>query len=91
MEAGRAAVAMRDEAIVGVRAQGACGSKEGSFSYSPFPFPLGKAGAGEFPPRRWHLARPANSAGTRPATGSPHKRGKPPLCIPPGKQSQIFC
>ena len=47
-------------------------------------FPLrGKAGAGGFPPRRWHAA-PAKNAVTHRCRGSPHKRGcRPPLCIPP--------
>lgn len=50
------------------RIKTACGSEEGIFKNSPFPFPKGKAGAGGFPPRR-------------PRRGSPHKRAAP-LCIP---------
>ena len=42
----------------------------------------GKPGRGRFPPRRARSA-PANTAGTASCSGSPRKRGSPPLRDPP--------
>src|SRR5579862_9194980 len=61
--------------------ENACGSKEFDLPLSRFPL-RGKAGAGGFPPRRQHAARPAKSAGTHRCAGSPHKRAAAPLWIP---------
>ncbi len=45
-------------------------------------FPLrGKAGAGGFPPRR-DTCRASKKRWHVPCSGSPHKRGSAPLCIP---------
>src|SRR5580704_14775782 len=53
----------------------------------PFPFPLrGKAGAGGFPPRREHVARPAKGAGTHRAPAPP-TRGLPPPCASPAQRA----
>ena len=57
-------------------------------------FPLrGKAGAGGFPPRRQHAARPAKGAGTHRAPAPP-TRGLPPPCASPAsavRQGLAIC
>jgi hypothetical protein len=60
----------------------ACGSKEFDLPLSRFPL-RGQAGAGGFPPRRKHVTRQQKPLACADAAGSPHKRGKPPLCDPP--------
>ena len=60
----------------------ACGSKEFERPLSRFPL-RGQAGAGGFPPRREHGTRQQKALACADAAGSPHKRGKPPLWIPP--------
>jgi hypothetical protein len=59
----------------------ACGSKEFD---PPFPFPPGASRGGECSPHAGGTLRASKKALARiDAAGSPHKRGKPPLCIPP--------
>jgi hypothetical protein len=55
------------------------------------PFPVspsgGKPGRAGSPHAGQHAARPAKSAGTHRAPGSPHKRAAAPLCIPCERRS----
>jgi hypothetical protein len=63
----------------------ACGSTEFGRPLSRFPL-RGKAGAGGFPPRRQHVARPAKGAGTHRAPAPP-TRGLPPPCVSPAQRA----
>jgi len=61
----------------------ACGSKELKAPLSRFPL-RGKAGAGGFPPRRWHAACQPTTLACIDAAAPPTRGAAAPLVHPPG-------
>ena len=61
----------------------ACGSKESELPLSRFPL-RGKAGAGGFPPRRWHAACQPTTLACIDAAAPPTRGAAAPLVHPPG-------
>ena len=60
----------------------ACGSQEAERPLSRFPL-RGKAGAGGFPPRRWHAARQQKALSRIDAAAPPTRGAAAPLVHPP--------
>ncbi len=60
----------------------ACGSEESERPLSRFPL-RGKAGAGGFPPRRWHAARQPKTLSRIDAAAPPTRGAAAPLVHPP--------